>query len=155
MTDDPIESGSGIAIVVARVRDFRSLANIEVQLSDLTVLLGANNAGKTSFLDALFAAIGAGRRSLNVDDVRLAPGEPSAPRTREVVIDVMLRPPLRADRFADGFVTLYTAEYDRSTFEVTYHWPQAQWRQPLHGDLDSTLDVDLASLPLARALGSV
>ncbi|MFM2415921.1 MAG: hypothetical protein RL385_644 [Pseudomonadota bacterium] len=92
MTDDAIDRGSGITIVAARVRDFRSLANIEVQLSDLTVLLGANNAGKTSFLDALYAAIGAGRRSLNADDVRLAPGEHSAPRTREVVIDVMLRP---------------------------------------------------------------
>ncbi|MBK7665816.1 MAG: AAA family ATPase [Sterolibacteriaceae bacterium] len=53
-------AASGIAIVAARVRDFRSLANIEVELNDLTVLIGANNAGKTSFLDALFAAIGAG-----------------------------------------------------------------------------------------------
>src|SRR5690349_9409925 len=66
---------SGVAVVAARIRDFRSLANIEVELSDLTVLIGANNAGKTSFLDALFAAIGAGRKALGADDVRLAPGE--------------------------------------------------------------------------------
>ena len=66
---------SGVGIVAARVRDFRSLANIEVDLGDLTVLIGANNAGKTSFLDALFAAIGAGRKSLGADDVRLAAGE--------------------------------------------------------------------------------
>lgn len=83
---------SGIAIVAARVKDFRSLANIEVELNDLTVLIGANNAGKTSFLDALFAAIGAGRKSLGVDDVRLAPGESVAPKTREIIIDVMIRP---------------------------------------------------------------
>jgi len=83
---------SGIAIVAARVRDFRSLANIEVELNDLTVLIGANNAGKTSFLDALYAAIGAGRKSLGVDDVRLATGESVAPKTREVIIDVMIRP---------------------------------------------------------------
>ena len=83
---------SGIAITAARVRDFRSLANIEVNLNDLTVLIGANNAGKTSFLDALCAAIGAGRKSFGVDDVRLARGEPIAPKTREVVIDLMLRP---------------------------------------------------------------
>lgn len=85
-------ASSGIAIVAARVKDFRSLANIEVELNDLTVLIGANNAGKTSFLDALFAAIGAGRKSLGVDDVRLAPGESVAPKTREVIIDVMIRP---------------------------------------------------------------
>jgi putative ATP-dependent endonuclease of the OLD family len=83
---------SGIAIVAARVRDFRSLANIEVELSDLTVLIGANNAGKTSFLDALFAAMGTGRKSVTTEDVRLAPGESTAPNTREVIIDVMMRP---------------------------------------------------------------
>lgn len=85
-------SASGIAIVAARVRDFRSLANIEVELNDLTVLIGANNAGKTSFLDALFAAIGSGRKSLGGDDVRLAPEESVAPKTREAIIDVMIRP---------------------------------------------------------------
>lgn len=83
---------SGIAIVAARVRDFRSLANIEVELGDLTVLIGANNAGKTSFLDALFVAIGTGRKLLGADDIRLAPGESSAPKTREIIIDVMIRP---------------------------------------------------------------
>jgi len=83
---------SGIAIVAARVRNFRSLANIELQLGDLTVLIGANNAGKTSFLDALFSAIGAGRKSLTADDVRLESGESMPPKTREVIIDLMLRP---------------------------------------------------------------
>lgn len=83
---------SGIAIVAVRVLNFRSLANIEVLLNDLTVLLGSNNAGKTSFLDALFAAIGAGRKSLGSDDVRLDGEESMAPKTREVLIDVMIRP---------------------------------------------------------------
>lgn len=86
------QAASGIAIIAARVKDFRSLANVEVELNDLTVLIGSNNAGKTSFLDALFAAIGAGRKSLGIDDVRLAPGESVAPKTRELIIDVMIRP---------------------------------------------------------------
>jgi putative ATP-dependent endonuclease of OLD family len=83
---------SGIAITTARIQNFRSLGNIEVELSDLTVLIGANNAGKTSFLDALFAAVGAGRKSIGPDDVRLAPGEATAPKTREVLIDIKLHP---------------------------------------------------------------
>lgn len=83
---------SGIAVTIARIQNFRSLANIEVSLSDLTVLIGANNAGKTSFLDALFAAVGAGRKSLGPDDVRLAPGEATAPKMREVLIDIEVRP---------------------------------------------------------------
>jgi len=93
---------SGIALVSARVRDFRSLADIEVDLSALTVLIGANNAGKTSFLDALVAAIGAGRKSLTADDVRLAPGEPTAPKARDVIIDVMLRPIGADGKVLDG-----------------------------------------------------
>jgi len=61
---------SEIAITDVRVSNFRSLANVEVELNDLTVLIGANNAGKTSFLDAMFAAIGSGRKLLGQDDVR-------------------------------------------------------------------------------------
>lgn len=94
---------SGIAITEARVRDFRSLADIEVSLNDLTVLIGANNAGKTSFLDAMFAAIGAGRKSIGADDVRLAPGESIAPKTREVLIDLMIRPVGDDGKVADAY----------------------------------------------------
>lgn len=83
---------SGIAITAVRIQNFRSLANIEVSLSDLTVLIGANNAGKTSFMDALFAAVGSGRKMYGADDVRLAPGEATAPKTREVLIDLKVRP---------------------------------------------------------------
>src|SRR5258706_16244994 len=83
---------SGVAFTTARVQNFRSLVNIEVHLSDLTVLIRANNAGKTSFLDALFAAVGAGRKLLGADDVRLGPGEATAPKTRDALIDIMLRP---------------------------------------------------------------
>ena len=81
------QKDSGVAITMARVQNFRSLLNIEVDLNDLTVLIGANNAGKTSFLDAMFAAVGSGRKTLGLDDVRLAPGEATAPKTREVLID--------------------------------------------------------------------
>jgi len=97
------DSNSGIAITTARVRDFRSLADVEVDLNDLTVLIGANNAGKTSFLDALFVAIGAGRKSVTSDDVRLAPGEATAPKTREVVIDIMIRPVGTDGQVADSY----------------------------------------------------
>ena len=69
-------SESGVAITDVRVSNFRSLANIEVELNDLTVLIGANNAGKTSFLDAMFAAIGSRRKLLGQDDIRLMHGEP-------------------------------------------------------------------------------
>lgn len=90
MTTDA--TGSGVSITDVRVSNFRSLTNIEVHLTDLTVLLGANNAGKTSFLDAVYAAIGSGRRPLNQEDVHIAPGEAVVPKEREVVIDIRVKP---------------------------------------------------------------
>ena len=93
----------GVKITDVRVSNFRSLENIEVELDDLTVLIGANNAGKTSFLDALYAAIGAGRKQMGQDDIRLAPGEALPPKTREVVIDVRIRPIDAAGVFVDSF----------------------------------------------------
>ncbi|MBK1621599.1 hypothetical protein CKO42_24990 [Lamprobacter modestohalophilus] len=86
------ESNSGIKITDVRISNFRALKNVEVTLGDLTILLGANNAGKTSFLDALYAAIGAGRRLLGQDDVRLERGEPIAPKSRVVTVDVRVQP---------------------------------------------------------------
>ncbi|WP_430231218.1 ATP-dependent nuclease [Nitrosomonas communis] len=83
---------SGIAITDVRVSNFRCLANVEVELNNLTVLVGANNAGKTSLLDAMFAAIGTGRKPLNHDDVRLAPGEALPPKERKIIIDLRIRP---------------------------------------------------------------
>ena len=86
------ETNSGIKITDVRVSNFRALRNVEVPLGDLTILLGANNAGKTSFLDAFYAAIGAGRKILGQDDVRLEGTEALPPKDRVVTVDVRIRP---------------------------------------------------------------
>jgi putative ATP-dependent endonuclease of OLD family len=83
---------SGIKITEVRIRNFRSLKEVNVSIDWLTVLIGANNSGKTSFLDALFAAIGAGQRVISESDVFLAPSENKVPRYREVIIDLLIRP---------------------------------------------------------------
>lgn len=87
-----VESNSGIKVTDVRVSNFRALKNVEVSLGDLTILLGANNAGKTSFLDALYAAIGAGRKILGQDDVRLEGSEALPPKERSVTVDVRIKP---------------------------------------------------------------
>lgn len=40
-------------ITQIKIENFRSIKNLEIDLSDTTVLIGANNAGKTAILDAL------------------------------------------------------------------------------------------------------
>jgi putative ATP-dependent endonuclease of the OLD family len=52
------------------IRNFRALADITVELDETTVLIGENNSGKTSFLDALRLCLGQGafRRGDIFDD---------------------------------------------------------------------------------------
>ena len=83
---------SGIRIDVVRVANFRSLVNVEVPLEALTLLVGPNNAGKTSFLDAAFIAIGAGRKQVGPEDIYIASTESTAPKNREAIIDIRILP---------------------------------------------------------------
>lgn len=100
---DMSEPNSGIKITDVRVSNFRTLKNVEVPLGDLTILLGANNSGKTSFLDAFYAAIGAGRKILGLDDVRLEGTEALPPKERGVTVDVKIRPLNDDGSFASAF----------------------------------------------------
>lgn len=56
------------------------------------MLIGENNSGKTSFLDALFSSIGAGRHVASANDVFLAIEEKKVPKDRETIIDIIIRP---------------------------------------------------------------
>jgi putative ATP-dependent endonuclease of the OLD family len=94
---------SGVRIVCLRVSNFRSLQNIEMNVDELTVLVGSNNSGKTSVLDAVQAAIGATRKILTKDDIFLDDGEVDVPKDRSAVIDVLLRPTGDDGEFIDNF----------------------------------------------------
>jgi len=99
----PQQPKSGIRIVEVRVRNFRSLRSIDLTLARLTVLIGTNNSGKTSFLEALFAAMGAGRRVLNRDDIFISPEEGNLPQNRSILIDVLIKPTDNKGEFCDNF----------------------------------------------------
>jgi putative ATP-dependent endonuclease of OLD family len=99
----PPPAFSGIVITEVRVRNYRCLRSVDVELDSLTVLIGQNNAGKTSFLNALFAAIGAGQRIISGDDVFLQKTEASAPKERLIAIDIQIRPTDEQGKIADVF----------------------------------------------------
>jgi putative ATP-dependent endonuclease of OLD family len=96
-------ASSGIFIKEVRIRNFRCLLSVDVELDMLTVLIGQNNSGKTSFLNALFAAIGAGQRIISNDDILLRKGEVSAPKDRAVVIDILIKPTDDQGKIMDVF----------------------------------------------------
>ena len=45
------------------------------------------------------------------------------------LVTALLRPPLHAVDYRNGFGTLYTAEYRPASGSVTYHWPGTSWRR--------------------------
>jgi len=90
--DDNIQLETGIRIIEVRVRNFRSLKSVDVNLCRTTILIGANNSGKTSFLEAMFAAIGGVRRGLTADDIYIVPGESEVPKDRVIIIDLLIKP---------------------------------------------------------------
>lgn len=83
---------SGVQITIVRVLHFRCLKAVEVPLGPTTLLIGENNAGKTSFLEALHAAIGSGVRQFSEEDLWTEPDEKNIPKDRAIVVDVQIRP---------------------------------------------------------------
>lgn len=116
---------SGIQITEVRVRNFRSLQSVDVTLGNFTVLIGENNSGKTSLLEALFLAIGAGKRVVTQDDIFLEISDTKVPRDRPIIIDVLIHP---ADD--NGII---------DTFPTGSFWTEL-WGTGIAQDLDSDND---------------
>jgi predicted ATPase len=75
LLDGKTSPPSGLTYAAVRVSNFRGLAFVDLKLDRVTVILGANNAGKSSFLEALCAAVGAQHRTFGKDDIHLTTGE--------------------------------------------------------------------------------
>jgi putative ATP-dependent endonuclease of OLD family len=100
-----------MSILIDRVRisNFRSLRHVEVVLSPVTVLVGMNNSGKTSFLKALHLALGADRRVVNADDFFIGQGTDTADEPENTItIDLRIIPldkdGKRTNEFDDSWI---------------------------------------------------
>ena len=96
---------SSIRVDAVRIARFRSLRNVEVELGDRMLLVGMNNAGKTSFLRALHLALGLDRRLISPEDFSL---EADSTEAQEILIDVRIVPVddagTRAQKFEQKWV---------------------------------------------------
>lgn len=61
-----------IQLDMVRICGFRGIANLEITLPKVTVLLGQNNSGKTSVIKALQLALGDYSRYLSDEDFHIA-----------------------------------------------------------------------------------
>ncbi len=81
-----------ITLKEVRIWNFRSIKKMQVTLDpDVTVLVGANNTGKTNFLKALQIALGSHRRFIGKEDIFIAKDK-TLPKDRAAVTDVLLVP---------------------------------------------------------------
>ncbi len=98
-------SRSGIRVDAVRIAHFRSLHNVEVYLADITLLVGMNNTGKTSFLKALHLALGADRRTISPDDFFI---DADGREEQSILVDVRIVPVddngVRAQAFAQRWI---------------------------------------------------
>lgn len=81
---------SQILIEKVRIKNFRALRSVEVSLNQLSLLTGANNAGKTTFLRALNAVLGVSRSVLNKDDLFI--GQDGTRPENQIIIDIKIIP---------------------------------------------------------------
>ncbi len=106
MTDSIQEpTNSGIRVDMVRIARFRSLQNIEVELGDISLLVGMNNTGKTSFLKALHLALGAERRTISPDDFFI---DSEGNEAKDILIDIRIVPVdakgMRTHTFAQNWI---------------------------------------------------
>ena len=127
-------SNSGIIISEVKIRNFRSLKEVDIKLDRASILIGENNSGKSSFIDALNAAIGQGTRKFSTEDIFLAHGEVAPPKDRHIIVDICLRPYDTEDKsivnkFSKDWVHHWgnNIQFDKNDDEfvgirVDYHW---------------------------------
>ena len=78
-----------ILINSVRISGFRGIKEIEVELGRIAVLLGTNNAGKTSFLKSLQLALGDYQRYFSDEDLHI---DSSGLKVNEVIVDLKIIP---------------------------------------------------------------
>jgi len=92
-----------------RIRNFRSLREVDITLSpNITLLVGTNNAGKTTFLRALGLALNKDRRFISQDDLFIdKDGNPLPEAERVITIDVKIIPADNANDFNDLWADIF------------------------------------------------
>ena len=89
-----------ILINKVRISGFRGISNLEISLPRVVVLIGKNNAGKTSVIKALQLALGDYSRHLADEDFYID-GEDNI--CSEIIIDVSIVP-VSSNEFSDEWI---------------------------------------------------
>ncbi|MBB1596300.1 ATP-dependent endonuclease [Achromobacter sp. UMC46] len=108
-----------ILVETIRVAGFRGLKNIEITLQKVCLLIGLNNAGKTSLIKSLQLALGDYGRYLSDEDFHIPPQEK---RMSEIRVDIRVISVDDAGKRQQKFSPEWIREFgDRIQSEATGH----------------------------------
>jgi len=97
-----------ILINVVRISGFRGISNLEITLPKVAVLIGQNNAGKTSIIKALQLALGDYGRHLTDEDFYINSNDSVC---SEIIVDISIVPvdenSQRTDMFSDEWTEVF------------------------------------------------
>ena len=97
-----------ITLKEVRIWNFRSIKAVQVTLDpNVTVLVGANNTGKTNFLKALQIALGTKLRFVSQEDIFIDKGE-TLSKDRAAIIDILLVPTDNQDQRVSDLNDVWT-----------------------------------------------
>lgn len=119
----------GILLDRVRIYGFRGIANIEITLPKVTVLLGQNNAGKTSLIKAIQLALGDYARFLSDEDFHINQNDNSQ---EEIRVDIKFVP----------------FENDKNTLEFSEIWQQ-EFGEKIQSSVDGQQFVAIRTIAKA------
>lgn len=99
----------GIILSKVRIKNYRSIESIFLELGLSNLLIGQNNTGKTNFLKALNLAV-SGSADISEDDIFIAHDE-RLERTKTAVIDILIQPVDESGKICNEFSEFWTSVF--------------------------------------------
>lgn len=102
----------GIILSKVRIKNYRSIESLSLELGLSNLLIGQNNTGKTNFLKALNLAV-SGAADISEDDIFVAHDE-RLERAKTAMIDIVLQPADERGKICNKFSEFWTSVFTDS-----------------------------------------
>jgi putative ATP-dependent endonuclease of the OLD family len=103
-----------ILVKEVRINNFRSHKDTKVELEPLTLLVGQNNSGKTTFLRALAIALNSDRKFINKDDLFIN-SDGANESGNQIIIDINIKPNTKDNKFDDKWLMAFGTDINSDT----------------------------------------
>jgi putative ATP-dependent endonuclease of OLD family len=112
----------GIMISKVRIKNYRSIESLDLELSMFNLVLGQNNTGKSNFLRAINTAV-IGTSDLSESDIFVGDGE-HLEKSKVAIIDLLIQP-INADstvckEFTDFWTSVFTESWITTSDEGNF-----------------------------------